>query len=109
MSLRCFEGGDARDDELVNNAAAVRPGGPHKRQFYDSPKRRDKSMIDKLVVKLLTLKMRLSDERGQDIMEYAILTGGIAIALVTALAFFTTKLDGWFTAVGNFFTQISPQ
>jgi len=66
-------------------------------------------MIDRIVVWALTLKTRASEERGQDIMEYAILTGGIAIALVTALAFFTTKLDGWFTAVGNFFTQISPQ
>jgi Flp pilus assembly pilin Flp len=66
-------------------------------------------MLDKLVVKLMVLKMRLSDERGQDIMEYAILTGGIAIALIVALAFFTTKLDGWFTHMGDFFTRISPQ
>ena len=66
-------------------------------------------MLDKLVVKLMVFKMRLSDERGQDIMEYAILTGGIAIALIVALALFTDALDGWFQAVGDFFTQISPQ
>ena len=62
-------------------------------------------MIDRIVVWAL----RLRDERGQDIMEYAILTGGIAIALSAALLFFTGKLDGWFTAMGTFFSKITPQ
>jgi Flp pilus assembly pilin Flp len=65
-------------------------------------------MIDKLVVKLLTLKMWLSGDHGQDIMEYAILTGGIAIALVVALALFTGSLNSWFEAMGNFFSTITP-
>jgi len=62
-------------------------------------------MIDRIVVWAL----RLRDERGQDIMEYAILTGGIAIALLAALAYFTGDLQGWFTAMGDFFADISPQ
>jgi len=66
-------------------------------------------MIDRIVVWALSLKGRARGERGQDIMEYAILTGGIAIALIVALALFTDALDGWFQAVGDFFTQISPQ
>jgi Flp pilus assembly pilin Flp len=66
-------------------------------------------MIDRIVVWALSLKARASEERGQDIMEYAILTGGIAIALFAALALFTDALDGWFTAMGDFFADISPQ
>jgi len=42
-------------------------------------------MLDKLVVKLLVLKMWLSDEHGQDVMEYALLSGGIAIAIAAVL------------------------
>ena len=55
-------------------------------------------MLDKLVVKLMVFKMRLSDERGQDVMEYAILTGGIAVALVVALVLFTDNIGGFFNA-----------
>ena len=66
-------------------------------------------MIDRIVVWALSLKAKLSSERGQDIMEYAILTGGIAVALVAALAIFTPYLDGWFTAMGEFFADIAPQ
>ena len=43
-------------------------------------------MIDKLVVKLLTLKAKLSSERGQDLMEYALITGGLGVAIVGAIA-----------------------
>ena len=65
-------------------------------------------MIDRIVVWALTLRERARSERGQDIMEYAILTGGIAIALLAALAFFTGALDDWFTAMGNFFSKLTP-
>jgi Flp pilus assembly pilin Flp len=56
-------------------------------------------MLDKLVVKLLTLKAKLSSERGQDIMEYALITGGIAIALIAALLFFTNQFGNLFTSL----------
>jgi Flp pilus assembly pilin Flp len=68
-------------------------------------------MLDKLVVFVLTLKAKLSSERGQDIMEYAILTGGIAVALLAALAIFTVgggPLDGFFTRLGNFMNDLVP-
>jgi Flp pilus assembly pilin Flp len=93
LSLRS-RGGDARDEEPGNSAAAA--VWPYERQFFSKPKGETKGMLDKLVVKLLTLKMRLSDERGQDIMEYAILTGGIAIALIVALALFTGEVNATF-------------
>ncbi len=41
-------------------------------------------MIDRVVVWALTLKAKLSDERGQDIMEYALLGSFIAIAFAVA-------------------------
>jgi len=65
-------------------------------------------MIDRIVVWAMSLKARASEERGQDIMEYAILTGSIAVALVVAVAFFTGALNGWFTAMGNFFDTLVP-
>jgi Flp pilus assembly pilin Flp len=76
---------------------------------FPNRKERQREMLDKLVVFVLSLKAKLSSERGQDIMEYAILTGGIAIALVVALALFTGALNGWFSAMGDFFGSISPQ
>ncbi|MCJ7492455.1 MAG: Flp family type IVb pilin [Dehalococcoidia bacterium] len=49
-------------------------------------------MIGKLVVKLLTLKMRLSDERGQDVIEYAMLGGLIAMAILLIVGAFSGAL-----------------
>ena len=66
-------------------------------------------MIDRVVVWALTLRERARSERGQDIMEYAIITGSIAVVLIGSLLLFTNRLDGWFQAMGDFFTEISPQ
>ncbi|MGA2285974.1 MAG: Flp family type IVb pilin [Dehalococcoidia bacterium] len=63
-------------------------------------------MLDKLVVKLLTW---INDDHGQDMVEYVIITGGIAVALVAALAIFTPFISGWFSAMGAFFQNIAPQ
>jgi Flp pilus assembly pilin Flp len=65
-------------------------------------------MIDKLVVKLLTLKMRLSDERGQDLVEYALLTGGIGLVLIASALVFSGVINDWFVAAGDAFADISP-
>ena len=46
-------------------------------------------MIDRLVVWALSLKARARSERGQDVMEYALITGGIAIVLIVAILIFT--------------------
>ncbi len=53
-------------------------------KFHDSPKGETRGMLDKLVVKLMVLKMWLSDDHGQDIMEYALLGGFIALAAAAA-------------------------
>jgi len=58
-------------------------------------------MIDKLVVKLLTLKMRLSDERGQDLAEYALLTGGVAIAVMAGVIVFGGAIHTWFDTLAT--------
>ena len=58
-------------------------------------------MLDKLVVKLLTLKAWLSSERGQDVVEYALITGGIAILLILAVAIFAGQFDSLFNSLKN--------
>jgi Flp pilus assembly pilin Flp len=45
----------------------------------------------------MVFKMRLSDERGQDLVEYALLTGGIAIVLIVGVGLFATGLNKWFS------------
>jgi len=54
-------------------------------------------MIDRIVVWALTLKARASEERGQDILEYAVLTGVIAVALLAALVVFTAAFTTFFS------------
>jgi Flp pilus assembly pilin Flp len=71
-------------------------------------------VIDRIVVWAL----RLKSERGQDIMEYAILTGGIAVALLVALAIFAgtgtgagivgTPLGDFFDRLGKFMDDLVP-
>jgi len=58
-------------------------------------------MIDKLVVKLLTLKMWLSDDHGQDVMEYAMLTGLIAIGILVMIGLFTGALTAFATNIAK--------
>ena len=65
-------------------------------------------MIDRIVVWVMTLKGRASEERGQDLMEYAIITGSIAVVLIAALAIFTPAMTDWWTALGTFFGTIEP-
>jgi len=68
-------------------------------------------MIDRIVVWALTLKAQASEERGQDIMEYAILTGTIAVALAAGLLLFTGQLTGdgsFFDRLGDFMGKLVP-
>ena len=53
-------------------------------------------MIDKLVIFVLSLKAKLSSERGQDVVEYALITGGIAIVLIVAILLFTGAITNAF-------------
>ena len=61
-------------------------------------------MIDRIVVWALTLRERARSERGQDIMEYAIITGAIALALFAAVALFTDDINKWFKDMGDWLT-----
>ena len=58
-------------------------------------------MLDKLVVKLLTLKMWLSDDHGQDLMEYAMLSGLVAMAILLIVTAFTGALAGMADGIKN--------
>ena len=68
-------------------------------------------MIDRIVVWALTLKARAREERGQDILEYAVLTGTIALALSIGLLLFTGQLKGdgsFFDRLGDFMGTLVP-
>ena len=65
-------------------------------------------MIDRIVVWALSLKARPKGERGQDVMEYAILTGGIAVVLILALALFTGEITAFFQRLGDFLGDLVP-
>ena len=49
-----------------------------------------KALIDTAIIRALTavgeLKARLSEERGQDLMEYAVITGLVAVVAAGAFA-----------------------
>ena len=55
-------------------------------------------MIDRIVVWVL----RLKSERGQDVVEYAMLGGLIALAIIAVgVAFFSGAIEDMFTGIGN--------
>ena len=60
-------------------------------------------MIDRIVVWALTLRVRARSERGQDVMEYAILTGGIALVIAAVLLVTPIRdsIENFATTVGN--------
>jgi Flp pilus assembly pilin Flp len=43
----------------------------------------------------------VKDERGQDLIEYALLGGLIAVAIMGAVAFLSGALSSMFTGIGN--------
>ncbi len=53
--------------------------------------------LTRVMLAVSDLKVRLTEERGQDLLEYALLGGLIAAALVAIIAIFGTAL----TAMGN--------
>jgi Flp pilus assembly pilin Flp len=58
-------------------------------------------MLDKLVVFVLSLKAKLSSERGQDLLEYAILSGTLALVVLAGVGLFAGSMDKWFTDFGT--------
>ena len=45
------------------------------------------------------LKNFINDEEGQDLVEYALLLGFVAVACVATLTLLGTKISGYFTSV----------
>lgn len=58
-------------------------------------------MIDRIVVWVLTLKARLSEERGQDLLEYVLLGGMVALGILAAMIIFTPALQAMATGIKN--------
>jgi Flp pilus assembly pilin Flp len=54
-----------------------------------------------LSILLTWLKMHVSSERGQDLIEYAMLGGMIALALVGVALVFNTALDSMAAGIGD--------
>ena len=65
-------------------------------------------MIDRIVVWALTLPYRVREERGQDLVEYALITGGIGLMVIGATLVFRTAVTDWFTAAAGAFATILP-
>jgi Flp pilus assembly pilin Flp len=62
-------------------------------------------MIDRITVWVLSagarISSRLHGERGQDLTEYALITGGIAIVLLVAVGILTDQIKPLFQSLTN--------
>jgi Flp pilus assembly pilin Flp len=65
-------------------------------------------MIDRIVVWALTLPYRVREERGQDLVEYALITGGVGLLLITITLAFTGVVEDWWEAAATEFGRITP-
>lgn len=59
----------------------------------------------KLYVRILALKDALGDESGQDMVEYALVMGLIALGATTAMKGLATTIGSAFTSVGTTLTS----
>ena len=61
--------------------------------------------VNGLLLKAMTgvqsLAHRLRDERGQDLLEYAMLGGLIVLGILGIVVLLTAALTGMFTGIGN--------
>ncbi len=48
-----------------------------------------------------SVKSRISSERGQDLLEYALLSGMVAIGILAAIVIFTPALNSMATGIKN--------
>ena len=60
-----------------------------------------KSLAIRIYVKLQTLKDAMKDENGQDMVEYAIVVGLIAMGATVAMKGLATSISGGFTSLGT--------
>jgi len=54
------------------------------------------------------LRSLVKSERGQDLTEYALITGGVAIAAVIAVALLGTAFSTWFTDMATWVGSLTP-
>lgn len=58
-------------------------------------------MKDKLLMLSIKLRTLLSDEEGQDLIEYALVVALIAFGAVTAMGSLSTDINNAFSTVGS--------
>ena len=58
-------------------------------------------MKDKLLMLSIKLRTMLSDEQGQDLIEYALVVALIAFGAVTAMGTLSTDINTAFTTIGT--------
>ena len=58
-------------------------------------------MIDRIAVWVLTLKYRLAEERGQDLLEYAMLGGLIVLAILAVVGLMTGAIENMINGIGK--------
>ena len=54
------------------------------------------------------LRSLVKSERGQDLTEYALITGGVAIAAIIAVALLGTAFSNWFTDMAGWVDTLTP-
>ena len=54
------------------------------------------------------LRSLVKSESGQDLTEYALITGGVAIAAVIAVALLGTAFSTWFTDMATWVGSLTP-
>jgi pilus assembly protein Flp/PilA len=60
-----------------------------------------KDLLFKLSYKMYLLKDALHDERGQDLIEYALVVALIALAATAGMGTMATAINGAFTTIGG--------
>ena len=60
-----------------------------------------KDLLIKMSVKMYLLKDALQDEKGQDLVEYALVVALIAFAATVGMKALATDINGAFTTIGT--------
>ena len=72
------------------------------------------ALINTALVRVMTaahgLKTRLGEERGQDLIEYALIGGGVALAIILGFVLFDEAIAGMVAGIGACidFDSLSP-
>lgn len=59
------------------------------------------TLINDILTKVWLGLKSLKDERGQDLLEYALLGGLVAVAILASIGIFTGALNSMFTGIKN--------